>query len=275
MTDHDRTMFYVSDGTGITAEAIGHCLVTQFQGLSIRQVRAPFIDSPEKAEEVVQQVAQAASQDGARPIVISTLVDQALSDVLGQSEALVLDVFDQFGSRLEQEFGLRRSREMGQAHGLGDLQQYEHRMEATNYALKHDDGADLNYDMADVILVGVSRSGKTPTCLYLALHYGVMAGNYPLTEEDLGTHQLPARLRPYREKLFALTIDPQRLHQIRQERRPNSRYAELRQCQTEVTDAESMFRMHRLPKANTTHMSVEEIASKVLVSVDLLQRRLF
>ena len=269
-----RTIFFVSDGTGITAETIGHSLLTQFDVIQIRQVRLPFVDNPVKAQEAREKIEAAAEDSASRPIVINTLVDPELSRIIAQSSALVLDIFDEYISRLEHELGVKRCHRVGQAHGLVDYQTYENRMDATNYALKHDDGADVNYDHADVILVGVSRSGKTPTCLYMALHYGVKAGNYPLTPDDLDALALPPRLKPHKKKLFGLTIDPMRLKQIREIRRPNSTYADLKQCQREVADAESLFRLHGIQSLNTTHTSIEEIASKILLEFDL-QRNLF
>ncbi|MEM1091561.1 MAG: pyruvate, water dikinase regulatory protein [Pseudomonadota bacterium] len=270
----DRAVFFVSDGTGITAETIGHSLLSQFQGISFRQLRLPFVDDPDKARVAVQRINEAATDSGIRPIVINTLANQELSKILYSSQALVLDVFDTFLGRLEEEFGKPRSPAVGQTHGLVDYHTYESRMDATNYALKHDDGGDVNYTNADVILVGVSRSGKTPTCLYLALHYGVKAANYPVTDDDLEETRLPARLRPFKNKLFGLTIDPERLHQIREARRPESRYASMKQCRTEVEEAEGLFRLHGVPCLNTTHTSVEEIASKILVALNL-ERNMF
>ncbi len=269
-----RKLFIVSDGTGITAETIGHSLLTQFEHVDFDQIRLPFVDSPAKAQGVSERINQEAAAGGDRPIVIATFADQALSKILSSSNGLVLDILDTFLTQLEAEFGAERRPRVGQTHGLVDYQTYESRMDATNYALKHDDGADVNYDSAEVILVGVSRSGKTPTCLYLALHYGIKAANYPLTEEDLGSLDLPQRLRPHRRKLFGLTIEPSRLQQIRQIRRPDSRYATIKQCQREVAEAEALFRHHRIENLNTTHTSVEEIAAKILVAFNL-QRNLF
>jgi regulator of PEP synthase PpsR (kinase-PPPase family) len=154
---------------------------------------------------------------------------------------------------------------VGQAHGMVDFDTYHRRINAMNFALTHDDGIAVNYDDADVILVAVSRAGKTPTCIYLALHYGVRAANYPLTDEDLESDRLPPRLRNYRRKLFGLTIDPN-LQQIRQAP-PNSRYANLETCKREVAAAEVMFQMERIPTLSTTHTSIEEISSKVLATL--------
>lgn len=259
-----RPVFYVSDGTGITAETIGHSLLTQFNGVDFETRRIAFVDSPDKAEAAVAEIRRAGEVAGLRPIVVNTVVDIALNERLALSGALMLDLFAPFISPLEEELGVRRENRVGHAHGLVDFAEYEQRINATNYALTHDDGMDIHYDDADVILVGVSRSGKTPTCLYMALHYGVKAANYPLTDEDLEGSGLPKRLRAHRRKLFGLTIDPVRLASIREERKPGSRYAKLETCRAEVAAAETMFRQEGIPALSTTHTSIEEIAGKVL-----------
>ena len=206
--------------------------------------------------------------------MVNTVVDPNLSAILAESGALMLDVFAPFIAPLEQELGMSRQPRVGHAHGLIDFEQYEHRINATNYALSHDDGVDLSYEDADVILVGVSRSGKTPTCLYMALHYGIRAANYPLTDDDLEGRELPRRLRAHKKKLFALTIAPERLQQVRQARRPNSRYAQLEQCRREIQIAEALFRQEGIPVLSTTHTSIEEIASKVLTALGI-ERHLY
>ena len=172
-------------------------------------------------------------------------------------------------AEVAKQLGVSRQPRVGQAHGLVDFAAYEQRMNATNYALTHDDGVDIHYDDADIILVGVSRSGKTPTCLYMALHYGVKAANYPLTPDDLEEGDLPKRLVPHRRKLYGLTIDPTRLQQIRQQRRPDSRYASIEQCRREVVAAEKLFRQEAIPSLSTTHTSIEEIASKVMSALGI------
>jgi hypothetical protein len=269
-----RPVFYISDGTGITAETIGHSLLTQFDGIDFDTQRIAFVDNADKARSAAQDIRLVGEAKGVRPIVINTVVDQRLTAILGESGALMLDVFTPFIQPLETELGVKRQSRVGKAHGLVDFAAYEARINATNYALTHDDGIDLEYGEADLILVGVSRSGKTPTCLYLALHYGVKAANYPLTDDDLEGEGLPARLKPHRRKLFGLTIDPVRLQQIRQERKPNSRYARIEQCRKEVALAEAMFRTENLPSLSTTHTSIEEIAGKVMAQLGI-QRHMF
>jgi regulator of PEP synthase PpsR (kinase-PPPase family) len=269
-----RPVYFISDGTGITAETIGHSLLTQFNGTEFRTLRIPFVDTADKAIAAASEIRAAGERAGVRPIVVSSAVNQELAGLLAASGALMLDIFAPFILPLEQELGITWQPRMGKAHGMADFAAYEARINATNYALTHDDGVDLDYNEADLILIGVSRSGKTPTCLYLALHYGVKAANYPLTEDDLGTDGLPPRLRAHRRKLFGLTIDPVRLQQIRNERKPGSRYATIEQCRREVALAETLYRAENLPSLSTTHTSIEEIASKMLAQFGI-QRHMF
>lgn len=259
-----RTIFYVSDGTGITAETIGHSVLTQFDGVDFTTYRIPFVDDEAKARAAALRIKTSYAQSGMRPIVVNTIMDQKLSDVVAESGAFMLDVFAPFLGPLEIELDARRSPRVGKAHGLTDFTEYEARINATNYALTHDDGIDVNYADADVILVGVSRVGKTPTCLYMALHYGVKAANYPLTEDDLEKLELPKRLVPHRPRLYGLTIEAQRLTQVREARRPGSKYAKIEQCRWELAQADKLFRRDNIPVQNTTHTSIEEIASKIL-----------
>jgi regulator of PEP synthase PpsR (kinase-PPPase family) len=272
--DQPRPVFFISDGTGITAETIGNSLLTQFTGIEFRTQRISFVDTRDKALAAADEIRAAGLRAGVRPIVVNSAVDPELSALIVASGALMLDIFAPFILPLEQELGVTRQPRMGRAHGLVDFAAYEARINATNYTLNQDDGIDLDYDEADIVLTGVSRSGKTPTCLYLALHYGVKAANYPLTEEDLEGDRLPKKLLAHKRKLFGLTIDPMRLQQIRTERKPGSRYATLEQCRKEVARAEEMFRVERLPSLSTTHTSIEEIASKVLAQFGI-QKHMF
>jgi regulator of PEP synthase PpsR (kinase-PPPase family) len=259
-----RPVFYVSDGTGITAETIGHSLLTQFGNSRFSTDRLPFVDTADKAREAAIRIRAAGEAAGSRPIVVTSCVDIGLTALVAESGALMLDVFAPFIEPLERELGEARQQRVGQAHGMVDFEAYHRRINAMNYALTHDDGISMNYDEADLILVGVSRAGKTPTCVYLALHHGIRAANYPLTPDDLEEERLPAKLRQHRSKLFGLTIDPIRLHQIRQERRANSRYAQMDTCRRDVAQAEAMLRREGIEMLSTTHASIEEISSRVL-----------
>jgi hypothetical protein len=268
-----RTVFFLSDRTGITAETLGHSLLTQFNGVRFQRVTLPFIDSPDKAREAVAQINQATARTGARTLVFSTLVDDEVRSIILTADCLCLDFFDAFIGPLERELQIRSSHAAGRAHGAHDLENYTRRIDAMNFALGSDDGINpRNYRDAEVILVGVSRTGKTPTCLYLALHYGIHAANCPLTEDDLEHGRLPSVLEKHRDLLFGLTIDPNRLQGIRQERRPDTVYASTRQVHYEIKEAETLFRKHRIPFVDTTHYSVEEIATTVLQQTGLRRR---
>ena len=268
-----RTVFFVSDQTGVTAETMGHSLLTQFDGLDFRPITLPFITTLDKAREAVGKIDQAARDEGARPVVFATFVNNNVRDAVRRADCVFLDFFAAFLEPLEQEFGQPSAHVLGRAHGMTDLPAYTLRINATNFALANDDGAQTrDYDRADVILLGVSRSGKTPTCVYMALQYATYAANYPLTDEDLDGSRLPAAVEPFRNKLFGLTIQPDRLHQIRQERRPDSRYASPQQCAYEVRAAEQLFERQGVPFLETTDCSIEEIASRVLERLSIPRR---
>jgi len=273
LSTQKRTVFFISDRTGITAEALGQSLLTQFDSFEFKQVLAPFVNTEAEALEIRQRIDRCADADGVRPIVFSTVVLDAVRVVLREGNCLFLDFFDTFIGPLEAELDTASSHISGKAHGETGSSSYQSRIDAMNYALENDDGMTTRkYDRADVILTGVSRSGKTPTCLYLALHYGVYAANYPLTEEDLESTELPAILREHRGKLFGLSILPERLQEIRSERRPDSRYASARQCQEEVRAAERLFADEQIPFVNTTSTSIEEIATRVFHERQLKRR---
>jgi len=271
---HKRTVFYISDGTAITAETLGHSLITQFPDVTFQQVRLPFVDDEASCLEAVRAIDEACERDGAPAIVINTIVDEHLCAIIARGKGVILDLFATFLDTLEDALGMEREPSVGQAHGLTNHDKYEGRMDATHYAITHDDGVNVDFKDADLILVGVSRCGKTPTCLYMALHFGVRAANYPLTPEDLDEMRLPPFLRRYKYKLVGLDIDPERLAHIRETRRPGSRYASLRQCRQEVSAAQSLLRLEGVPMFETTHASVEEISSRVLLQLGL-QRQMF
>ena len=270
---HKRTAFFISDRTGITAEMLGHTLLTQFESVGFEEVTLPFVDSVDKARDVVNQINALAEKDGVRPIVISTLVNTDIAEVVRAANALFLDCFDIFISPLEKELGARASHAIGRSHSVNDFVNYHHRIESVNYTLSHDDGiATQDLAQADVILVGVSRCGKTPTCLYLAMQYGVRAANYPLVADDFAARQLPPHLRPLRPRLYGLTIRPERLQQIRNERRPGSKYATLANCEFEVREAEALMQREDVRILDVTTKSVEELATTILHQAKLVRR---
>ena len=262
----NRTVFFVSDGTGITAETFGNSILAQFGGKP-RHVRRPFIDSVDKARQVVAEINHTAEREGLRPIVFITLVNDEVRDIVvgAECKGLVLDMFKTFVEPLEIEFGVKSSHRVGRFSDAAKSTEYNDRIEAINFSLAHDDGQSAkNLALADVILVGVSRSGKTPTSLYLAMQHGVKAANYPLIPDDFERGYLPSSLAPYRKKCFGLTIEPVRLAQIRNERRPGSRYASIENCRYEVNEAERMMKRDGIAWLSSTHKSIEEIATTIL-----------
>jgi len=268
-----RTVFFVSDQTGVTAETMGHSLLTQFNGQAFRQVTLPFISTVDKAEEAVRRINATAETEGQRPVIFSTLVQEDMRAIIRHANGLYLDFFDAFLGPLERELKVKSSPAQGKAHGMSDVGAYTLRINATNFALANDDGAvRRDYERADLIMVGVSRSGKTPTCLYMALQYGIFAANYPFADEEFETGRLPQALVKYQRKLYGLTIKPERLQQIRNERRPNSRYASASQVDYELRAAEALFRRYDIPYIETTECSIEEIASRILDKTGLERR---
>lgn len=265
-----RTVFFISDGTGITAETLGHSLLTQFEGVRLKQVRMPFVNTPEKVWECVDRIREATRIDGARPIIFTTLVNRELNAILSQENIFSLNFFETFIVPLEAELGVKSTHTIGRTHGSIDTNDYKQRIEAINYTLSHDDGVtNQGLEQADVILVGVSRCGKTPTSLYLAMQFGVKAANFPLIPEDFERMKMPDSLVKHREKLFGLTIQPERLNQIRSERRPNSNYAALDNCRYEVKEAEKMMRSHGIRWLDSSTKSIEEISTTIMQEVKL------
>jgi regulator of PEP synthase PpsR (kinase-PPPase family) len=260
-----RTVFFVSDGTGITAQMLGHSLLTQFEGVDFKQVTLPFVDSTEKAEESLARIEAEGANGNGQPIVFSTLVNPEVREVVRRANALFVDFFETFIDPLEAGLGVKSSHTIGRSHSAMDKKEYQQRIEAINFAMAHDDGAShRELGQADVILIGVSRSGKTPTSLYLALQFGVKAANYPLIPEDFERAKLPEALRQHKTRLFGLTIAPERLHEIRKERRPGSRYADLDNCRYEIEEAEKMMRREGVHSINSTSKSIEEIATTIM-----------
>ncbi|MBL8351241.1 MAG: kinase/pyrophosphorylase [Burkholderiaceae bacterium] len=262
----NRSVFFVSDGTGITAETFGNSILAQFPAKP-RHVRRPFIDTPDKARVVLDEINQVAESEGCKPIVFITLVDDAVREIITGDgcRGLVLDILRAFVEPLELEFGVKSNHRVGRFTDAAESSEYHDRIEAINFSLAHDDGQSArNLADADVILLGVSRSGKTPTSLYLAMQHGIKAANYPLIPEDFERRRLPGALSPYLAKCFGLTIDPERLSQIRNERRPGSKYASIDNCRYEVREAEAMMRRSGISWLSSTHKSIEEIATTIL-----------
>lgn len=261
-----RTVFIVSDGTGITAETFSNSVLSQFDKIPFKAVRIPFVNTMDKAAAAAARIERAFAEEGHRPIVFSTLVNPRINARVRQAQGgLFLDLFSTFVAPLEEELGIKSSHSVGRSHAAADSPQYLNRIEAINFSMAHDDGQSLSgLEHADVILVGVSRCGKTPTSLYLALQYGIKAANFPLIPEDFERGKLPSAIVPYREKLFGLSIQPERLSEVRHERRPDSKYASIEQCRYEVAEAQRLMRREGIRWLSTTTKSIEEIATTIL-----------
>lgn len=267
MPSSSHTVFFVSDGTGITAETFGHAVLSQFE-MRFRQIRLPFIDTIDKAYDAARKINEAFAAAGQRPIVFSTLVKPDLSAVIRTASGMHMDLIQTFVAPLEQELGVKSTHTIGRSHNIVDSEEYKNRIEAINFSLAHDDGqSHKNLAAADVILVGVSRSGKTPTSLYLAMQYGIKAANYPLIPDDFERGKLPSSLPPFRDKIFGLSITPERLSEIRHERRAGSKYASIENCRYEVNEAELMMKREGIRWLSSTTKSIEEIATTILQEI--------
>jgi regulator of PEP synthase PpsR (kinase-PPPase family) len=268
-----RTAFYISDSTGITAEAFGSALLSLFPE-EFNPVTIPFVETVKKARQVTKQIEKKFQDSGMRPLVFHTILNAEVKEIISSGAGISYNFLDQFVAPLEKVLGVKAHPEKHRTHSI-QKQTYAFRIQAVNFAMANDDGANLkNYGEADIILIGVSRSGKTPTSLYLALQYGIKAANYPFTEDDMvGMLKLPDALRAYKEKLFGLTIDAKLLHQIRSERQANSRYASLKQCQMELKETENLYRIEKIPFINSARFSIEEISTKILAETGLQRHK--
>jgi regulator of PEP synthase PpsR (kinase-PPPase family) len=265
-----RSVFFISDRTGITTEALGNALLTQFGNVELRKELIPFVDTELKANQAIIKVNNRYQQEGVRPIVITSIIDPNLRHKFDLDYVFHMDFFEAFIPALEAEIGQEASRVIGKSHGISDEAKYYKRIDAIDFSLVNDDGVtDKNFSEADVILIGVSRVGKTPTCLYLAINYGIKAANYPLAEIDLKHDNLPKILKPYHNKLFGLTIEVERLHHIRVNRIPGSHYADLKNCRFEIEAAESIMQHYDIPYLNSSHKSIEEISVAIMQSINL------
>jgi len=273
-----RKVFFLSDSTGMTAENLGRSLLVQFPQIQFESVTKPFVDAHDKAQRIAEEINHEAQTTAQRPIVIDTILDPNVSGIIEQAQCFYIDIFSTFLSPLERELGVKSAHNVGHPAIFKEDsrvvdQNYMQRIDAVHFALANDDGMQLNrYSDADIILIGVSRTGKTPSSVYLGMQYGIKAANYPLIPDDLERKKLPDAVNPYQKKLFGLTIRPGRLSEIRNERKPNSQYANLRTCVDEIRQAELMYRQYRIPYIDTTQLSVEEISARMLQRAGIERR---
>lgn len=266
----ERNVFFLSDRTGITAELLGQSLLTQFETIRFKTQTIPYVDDEHKAREAVTIIDQSNNVHGNPPLVFSTIVQPDIQKILHGSKAVVIDMFETFIAPLEDALGVHSSQRVGKKLSEYNKEDYDNRMHAVNFALNTDDGmSTTKYDLADIILVGVSRCGKTPTALYMAMQFGILAANYPFVDDDLRNPYLPEWATKYRKKLFGLVISPQRLHEIRTVRRPNSNYSSFKQCEYEVEKMNQIFKRENIPTLDTTSRSIEEIATQIIAKAGL------
>lgn len=263
-----RSAFYISDGTAITSEVFGHALLSLFP-TEFEHHTISFVETIEKAHAAKEQINKASSRAGEPALVFHTFVNNDIKEIIDSCDAVIYNFLEPFVAPLEKELAIEAKPKAHRTHSIHE-NSYDYRIEAVNYALANDDGSNVtNYEQADVILVGVSRSGKTPSSLYLALQYGIKAANYPFTDDDMEELKVPSFLKPFKKKLFGLTIDAQRLMDIREGRMSNSKYASARQCRMEVREVEKLYKNEKIPYINTTKFSVEEITAKILAETGL------
>jgi putative phosphotransferase pcryo_1035 len=268
-----RSAFFISDGTAITAETLGRSLLSQFGDVQFDIKIIPYVNTLELARDAVKRIEEAYRLTQLKPLVFDTIVSDDIRNIINEAPACNLDIYEGLITRIADEIGHTPNPHSGMAHGRVDSDDYKARIDAVHFALDNDDGArTTHYDGADIILIGLSRSGKTPTSLYLALQFGIRAANYPFTEDDLDSNRLPKALQPYRHKLFGLTIDTERLVRIRQERKAGSRYASLAQCQEEQRAIQAIYTTQKIPNLNVSEMSIEEIATRILQITGLSRR---
>ena len=267
-----RPAFYISDGTAITSEVFGHALLSQFP-MEFEHHTISFIETVAKAEEAKAKINAIAKHSGEKPLVFHTFVNPEIREIIDSCDAIIYNFLEQFVSPLEQELNVKAKPKAHRTHSIHE-NSYDYRIEAVNYALVNDDGSNVtNYEDADIILVGVSRSGKTPTSLYLALQYGIKAANYPFTDDDMDELKLPNFLKQHKKKIFGLTIDAERLMDIRDNRRANSKYSSARQCRMELREVEKLYKKEKIPFINSTKFSVEEITAKILAETGLQRHK--
>jgi regulator of PEP synthase PpsR (kinase-PPPase family) len=268
-----RTIFFISDGTGITVENLGNSLLSQFEQTDFLKHSIPYVNDQKIALDTVARINNTCESSGQQALIFTTLVNPEIQKIIEASRGIVLDLFNVFIGPLEHILGTKSSYSIGKYHSTANVEAYKTRIDAVNYALAHDDGVGIrNYSEAEIILFGVSRSGKTPTCLYLALQFGIKAANYPYTAEDMQTDQLPAALTQYKNKLFGLLINPERLHSIRSERRRDSEYAALATCQRELKQLQDLFTHNAIPYLDATDLSIEELATKMITLMRITKR---
>ena len=270
-----RDVFYVSDGTAITCETLGHVVLGQFSFIP-NEKTFPFVESEDKVADVIKEIEISYQRDGIKPLVFFSIVVPEIREMLLKAPAHGYDVLESIVQKVQDDIQMEPQPKMQRSRSVSkDSDTYFDRIAAIEYTLAHDDGITLKgLDEADIILLGVSRSGKTPTSLYMAMQFGLRVVNYPFIAEDVKMMRLLPEFEIHRHKLFGLTINPERLNEIRENRLSGSEYASTEQCKLELDTVEALFRREAIPYINTSSLSVEEITTRILERAGM-KRRLF
>ncbi|KAB2113205.1 posphoenolpyruvate synthetase regulatory kinase/phosphorylase PpsR [Vibrio alginolyticus] len=275
INNQSRDVFYVSDGTAITCETLGHVVLGQFPFIP-NEKTFPFVESQDKATDVVKEIETSYQRNGVKPLVFFSIVVPKVREMLLEAPAYSYDVLESIVQKVQDDIQMAPKPKLQRSRSVGkDSDTYFDRIAAIEYTLAHDDGITLKgLEQADIILLGVSRSGKTPTSLYMAMQFGLRVVNYPFIAEDVKMMRLLPEFEIHRHKLFGLTIDPERLTEIRENRLSGSDYASTEQCKLELDTVEALFRREAIPYINTSSLSVEEITTRILEKAGM-KRRLF
>ncbi|MCX2790644.1 pyruvate, water dikinase regulatory protein [Vibrio sp. Sgm 5] len=275
INSQSRDVFYVSDGTAITCETLGHVVLGQFPFIA-NEKPFPFVETPDKVADVIKEIEISYQREGVKPLVFFSIVVPELRELLRKAPANCYDVLESIVQKVGDDIQMKPQPKLQRSRSVGkDSDTYFDRIAAIEYTLAHDDGITLKgLEEADIILLGVSRSGKTPTSLYMAMQFGMRVVNYPFIAEDVKMMRLLPEFEIHRHKLFGLTINPERLNEIRENRLSGSEYASTEQCKLELDTVEALFRREAIPYINTSSLSVEEITTRILERAGM-KRRLF
>lgn len=265
-----KDIYYISDSTGILITNLGQALLCQFPEISFHEEKIPYVKTIKEAQKTLEYILD--KSRGRRPIIFSTIMDLEIRNLFRSPEVEFFDAFDYFLDPLEHCLEAKALRVPGFSRH-GDVLTMNKRVDAINYCLEHDDGTKVNeFDEADVILLGVSRAGKTPVSVYLATQMGLKAGNFPLTDEYLKEQRLPQSVVRNIKRAVALTTTPEMLRSIREKRYPDSKYAKIATCIEELQLAEEIFHHHKVPIISSAGKSIEEIATQVTQEIGLARK---
>ncbi len=265
-----KDIYYISDSTGILAINLGQALICQFPEINFHEEKFPFIKTVIEANNTIKYILEQSS--GRLPIIFSTLVEPKIRKIFDHPQVELFDVCEVFLSRLENCLEAKALMLPGSSRQTDDVSMAR-RVEAINYCLSHDDGTKLDeYNEADVVLLGVSRAGKTPVSVYLSSHMGLKSANYPLTNTDLDRYFLPEGVSRNRKKAVGLTTSAELLHSMRQKRYPDSNYARRNTCLQELEQAKQIFFKYDIPVIDTFGKSIEEIAAQIFQEIGLYKK---